>query len=498
MRRLLCSLLVLTSACALVSKQHASSVNPSVAASESLSSGASGTEATPNVEGASAPGVAAVSSDDADDDADNESEDGSDESAAVEEEGESHELPTGDANVLRYTTDISDDFLSQHWKNAPEQLGSISIGFVDEGRLINAEKFPKGDEWILVSPDRAWATSETIQYVVKAIKQVRAEYPAAPPLRVNQISAKEGGYLRPHKSHQNGRDVDLGFYYPTVDPIRVRAREKHIDVAKNWALIKALVMQTDVQFVLVDNRIQKVLFDYALAQGENRAWLDSIFHAGKDSIVKHARRHRDHFHVRFYNARAQELGRRVAPMLAQRPDQNIAFHRVRSGDTLGAIARRYGSSVTQLQKANRMRGSFLRLAQQLRVPLRGPCTRCPIPPPVVVPERRLPPVIATGEASTQASVEAVSAPVVVADSVQPAPVPEGAAAVLDAAAVAPSNSSLLSPMAFVEAAAKPVPESLVLVPVAETTNTTETVQTPAIEQAPSAALPVDSAVTLGL
>jgi hypothetical protein len=38
-----------------------------------------------------------------------------------------------------------------------------------------------------------------------------------------------------------------------------------------------------------------------------------------------------------------------------------------------------------------MNGSFLRIAQVLRVPLLGPCTRCPVPPPVVVPPRRLPP-----------------------------------------------------------------------------------------------------------
>jgi hypothetical protein len=43
-----------------------------------------------------------------------------------------------------------------------------------------------------------------------------------------------------------------------------------------------------------------------------------------------------------------------------------------------------------IQKANRMRGSFLRLGQQLRVPLRGACTRCPLAPAVVVPPRRVP------------------------------------------------------------------------------------------------------------
>jgi len=414
MRRLLCSLLLLSSACALVSrKPAASSLNSQAVSGSAPSTPATGQDPAPN-QAAVVPAADATSTEAEEDEADVDGEDADDETAAVEEEGESHELSGANANLLRYTSDLSDEQLAELWKGEPSKLGSTSIGFVDEGRLINAEKFPRSEDWILVSPERAWATAETIQYVMTAIRQVRAEHPTAPPLRVNQLSSKEGGYLRPHKSHQNGRDVDLAFYYPTVEPIRVRAREKHIDVPRNWALIKALVTQTDVQFILVDRRIQKVIYDHALSAGEDKAWLDSLFHAGKDSLVKHARRHRDHFHVRFYNARAQELGRRVAPLLAQRPDQNIAFHRVRSGDTLGAIARRYGSSVSMLQKANRMRGSFLRLSQQLRVPLRGPCTRCPVPPPVVLPDRKLPPVMAqmeVSQASTGTEAPAVATPV---------------------------------------------------------------------------------------
>lgn len=321
-------------------------------------------------------------------------DDDEDDGTPSADEGESHEVSAaaaGDA-AIRYTTDITDELLQEKWKSAPDALGSISIGFVDEGRLINGERFPNGgDKWIVVSPELTYGTHETINFVIDAITKVREQYPNAPPLRVNQISAQEGGFIRPHKSHQNGRDVDLGFYYPTVDPVRVREREKYIDVPKNWALLKALISNTDVQMILVDKRVQKVIYDYALQSGEDKAWLDQVFHNGRASIVQHARRHRDHFHVRFYNARAQELGRRVAPLLAQRPEQNLVMHRVKRGDTLGAIAARYNSTVDMLRKANRMKNSFLRIAQVLKVPLRGPCTHCPIPPPVVIPERKVPP-----------------------------------------------------------------------------------------------------------
>ncbi|HZA51626.1 MAG TPA: penicillin-insensitive murein endopeptidase [Myxococcaceae bacterium] len=320
-----------------------------------------------------------------------EAEDEDDE--GVEEEGESTDASPGAIDEARYTAEIDDAKLGELWKNEPQELGSVAIGFAHDGRLLNGERVPNGQGWVVVSPDRAYGTRETIQYIVAAASTVHAQFPDAPPLRVNQLSLPDGGYMRPHKSHQNGRDVDFGFYYPTAHPIMVRAREKVIDPRLNWALVKALVTLTDVQVILVDRRVQAVLYKHALAAGEDKAWLESLFHAGKDSILQHARRHRDHFHVRFFNARAQELGRRIAPLLPQRAEFRVAKHRVRTGDTLSHIAVRYGSSVTAIRKANGLRTSFLRVAQVLQVPTRGACTRCPVPPPVILPPRRLPPTV---------------------------------------------------------------------------------------------------------
>ncbi|MET0402632.1 MAG: penicillin-insensitive murein endopeptidase [Cystobacter sp.] len=343
---------------------------------------------------------------------DDESSD-SGEAAEGEEESETDMGAVADAGPV-YTTEFSDDALTDLWKTQPKSLGSISVGFVHSGRMVNSVQFPAGDSWLVVSPELAWATQETVDYVARAIREVRARYPKAPALRVNQISSKDGGYLRPHKSHQAGRDVDLGFYYPTVDPIRVRERERYIDLELNWALIKALVQHTDVQMILVDKRVQKVLREYALAQGEDSEWVHSLF-SGPSPLIKHARGHRDHFHVRFFNPRAQELGWRVAPLLALQPDQNMVMHRVRSGDTLGGIALRYGSGVQAIKKASRLRSILLRIGQVLAVPLRGPCTRCPVPPHVVVPSRRLPPELletpAVAATPAPAVAEPVSAPV---------------------------------------------------------------------------------------
>lgn len=297
-----------------------------------------------------------------------------------------------DAGIL-YSADLTDEELTRRWVEAPESLGSISVGVTEAGRLVNGVGLPPGDAWQVIDSNNAWGTQETIDFLVAAATAVREQFSTAAPLRINHIGKKSGGYLRPHQSHQAGRDVDLGFYYPNgEDPGRLsKKRELAMDLSLNWALLKALVTKADVEFVLVDKRIQARIYAFALAQGEDKAWLDKLFHAGPASLIKHARRHRDHFHVRFYSGRSQELGRRIQPLLAKQPEQNVVIHRVKSGDTLGGLAVRYNSGVKLIQKANGLTSTSLRVGRTLNIPLRGPCTNCPVPPPLVLPARCLPP-----------------------------------------------------------------------------------------------------------
>lgn len=297
-----------------------------------------------------------------------------------------------DAGVF-YSADLSDEELTRRWVEEPEALGSMSVGITEAGRLVNGVQIPPGEAWQVIDPNNAWGTQETIDFIVAAATSVREQFPQAAPLRINHLGKKNGGYLRPHQSHQAGRDVDLGFYYPNgEDPGRLsKKRELAMDLPLNWALLKALVTKADVEFVLVDRRIQARIYAFALAQGEDKAWLDRLFHAGQASLIKHARRHRDHFHARFFAGRSQELGRRIQPLLAKQPEQNLVIHRVKKGDTLGALAVRFNSGVKLIQRANGLTSTSLRVGRTLNIPLRGPCTNCPIPPPLVVPPRCLPP-----------------------------------------------------------------------------------------------------------
>jgi membrane-bound lytic murein transglycosylase D len=45
-------------------------------------------------------------------------------------------------------------------------------------------------------------------------------------------------------------------------------------------------------------------------------------------------------------------------------------HRVQAGDSLDKLARRYGTTVSAIQQANRLRGTTIRVGQTLRIPRR--------------------------------------------------------------------------------------------------------------------------------
>ncbi len=307
-------------------------------------------------------------------------------------EGPSAAEPTREASAgLVAIPREAEELLVEAQRN-PGALGPLSIGTPDSGLLLNPVPFPEGSFWRLRDPRESWGTGETIGYVTTAIESVEARYPGSPSVVIGDLSNPEGGRLNRHKSHQVGRDADVGFYYARGEvETFVTARRKDLDLRRNWALVRALLTETDVDRIFVDRSIMSVLYAEAIEEGEDRAWLDDVFgRAGDKGVIQHVRRHKDHFHVRFYNPRSQERGRVVYPVLVETgaaPPPTVK-HRVRPGETLGGLARRYGTSASAIRAANGLRGTQLRAGRSYTIPIRR------VPPdegPLVVPPRRVPP-----------------------------------------------------------------------------------------------------------
>ena len=252
---------------------------------------------------------------------------------------------------------------------------------------------PEGELWKIRNPRETYGTTETIEYIIKAIETVEEQFPGSPPIVIGDISDPDGGRLNWHASHQVGRDADIGFYHRREVDDLLRAQKSNLDIPRTWALVRALITETDVDRIFVDRYIQRYLFSHAVEIGEDRAWLDDIFGrktAGKDAIIQHVRRHRDHLHVRFFNPRAQEWGRVAYPLLVKAglaPGPTVT-HRVRNGETLSHLSRRYGTSTRAIRRANGLRGSMIRAGRRYVIPIRTiPSESAPI----LIPPRRLPP-----------------------------------------------------------------------------------------------------------
>jgi penicillin-insensitive murein endopeptidase len=284
----------------------------------------------------------------------------------------------------------------------PPSVGSISLGRIHGGALVNGVRMPEGDAWIVRQPAFSYGTQETVDAVAHCINAVNEQFPGSPRLYVGHLSQKGGGRFPPHVSHQNGRDVDLGYYYSDEEPWYSQASVKNLDRARTWALVKAMVTDTDVELIIIARSIQQLLREHALEIGEDPHWLDEIF-GGKTAtmrpLIRHARGHGTHLHVRFYSPVARETGRRMYSILTALqkidPPSSYITHRARKGDTLITLARRYRTSPQAIQRANKLRGNMLREGRFYRIPRKGG-VQIVDEGPIVVPPRRLPPATPTG------------------------------------------------------------------------------------------------------
>ena len=189
---------------------------------------------------------------------------------------------------------------------------SAAVGRPQDGKLVNGEQLPAGRGYYRRRPHLAWGTNETISSLRQAIEKVRAKHKGVHDVAVGDISSEHGGKLRGHKSHQSGRDVDLGLYFKKQRKKGPRAfisANRHkIDHAPNWTLLEALVSKSRksslVNYVFLDYGVQKDLYQWAKKKGVKQQTLDWMFQYPRGrramrGIIRHEPGHADHYHIRF-------------------------------------------------------------------------------------------------------------------------------------------------------------------------------------------------------
>ncbi len=207
-------------------------------------------------------------------------------------------------------------------------LGSLSIGSATRGRLYGAVHMEESELWHLTASDRAWGTQETVTALKHAIAEVQRLHPGSHRLRIGHISRKHGGWLRPHRSHRSGRDVDLGFYYLDDSRWYVNATAENLDVPRTWALLSALFKTAEVEYVFLDRSLHPLLRARAEELGESPELIRDVFdgqHPVTQPILRHTWGHRNHLHIRFASPVAVETAKRVKSKLGRNAwrDENL-------------------------------------------------------------------------------------------------------------------------------------------------------------------------------
>jgi murein endopeptidase len=181
--------------------------------------------------------------------------------------------------------------------------GSVSVGKPNKGKIVNSIPLPENKKlYTIRKPDEAYGSSHTIHNLQLAVAQWRQATGFTGALLIGDISKKGGGRLKPHSSHQSGRDVDIRL--PLERPDGSADNVNDVDWDATWALILALVATGEVEYIFLTTDRQKHLLKAAKRAGASKDMIDRMLQypetsGNKNGIVRNQKGHTAHIHVRF-------------------------------------------------------------------------------------------------------------------------------------------------------------------------------------------------------
>lgn len=192
------------------------------------------------------------------------------------------------------------------------RLSNQAVGSPDQGHLRNAsflkthiESYNLADKIVIAnsSPKNYYGTQEMME-VLEAIGE-KVNTLQRNKIFISRISAKSGGKLPPSKSHQNGMDVDIG-YFTTQGKVQFpivassgSLKRSDFSVAKTLEVFKFLMTQqvSPVDRLFVDQAIIHNLCQEAKSSGKFKG-SEKAAYAKLFENIQHVEGHGNHFHLR--------------------------------------------------------------------------------------------------------------------------------------------------------------------------------------------------------
>ena len=184
------------------------------------------------------------------------------------------------------------------------------------GGKKNLFQLASGPGFRVRDPRRSWGTFTAVNTMNDVFSSYGRRFSKAPLVEVMDVSRRGGGYFPPHKSHRDGRDVDIRYPRKKTYRNRVRTTPETLSLKRAWYLVERFLRSGDVVYIFMDRKLQRTLVEYARSKGVSSEKLDEWFQyprRGPVGIVRHDPGHDTHFHVRFN----REIPRRKASRVAR-------------------------------------------------------------------------------------------------------------------------------------------------------------------------------------
>ncbi len=207
-----------------------------------------------------------------------------------------------------------DRVLPKRFQKAPFALMSLTVGHPNAGWQVRAKRIKKSKSLAIKagSEDRSYGHPALVLMLGRSAKEIAKAAPGSVML-VGDLSGKHGGSLSGHRSHQSGRDADIGFYVldPNGKPV---TPEKFLtfsadgkatdgsrytfDDRRNWLLVQSWVRdkRAGLSHIFVSRGLRQRLLGYAAKQPAFQKHVAEV--AALLKQPEDATPHDDHFHVR--------------------------------------------------------------------------------------------------------------------------------------------------------------------------------------------------------
>lgn len=256
-----------------------------------------------------------------------------------------------------------------------------SSGFLKNPIALPSTELYKTRESKNPKRGRNYGVPEMVLAIKAAVEAVHDTHPETKRLVIGDLSRPHGGFFPPHLSHQSGRDADIGYYIKgrREPEYLMKIRAHQLDVERTWTFLHSFLKDDKVQYVFMDYRLQKPLYKYLRNVIKLSPRLLSKYISyprRKGGIIRHLRGHADHMHVRFYAPQSLDAGKAYLRKHGTKVVKPMpVYYRIRRGDNLIKIAKRFRIKWTKLMKWNRLnrkKARRLRAGKRLVVGYRTP------------------------------------------------------------------------------------------------------------------------------